>query len=108
MVVPGACGKKRSPGSLRAVDGQQQRNALTAAEQALRALASGDSARAVRAAARAAELDQIGLYVALPDAVAAAIEHRDTTGSVGGDALETLRAAVGPGPLQGLVDHVGR
>jgi hypothetical protein len=88
------------------VDGQKQRNALTAAEQALRALAAEDPEKAVRAAARAAELDQISLYAALPDAVAAAVADLQGTGSVGGDAQAGLRAAVGPGPLQGLVDEL--
>ena len=88
------------------MDGQKQRNALTAAEQALRALAADDAEKAQRAAARAAELDQISLYAALPDAVAAAVADLDGTGSIGAGTLARLRAAVGPGPLQVLVDEL--
>ncbi|MDQ3782200.1 MAG: hypothetical protein M3349_04590 [Actinomycetota bacterium] len=90
--------------TLASVDGQQQRNALTAAEQALRALAEGDAERATQAALRAHELDQIGLYVALPDAVAVAISDLTRQGEIGVDTVAMLRAAVGPGPLEGLIE----
>lgn len=92
--------------TLAVVDGQQQRNALTAAEQALRALAEGDADRATQAALRAHELDQIDLYAALPDAVAGAIADLTLQGRIGVGTVEMLRAAVGPGPLEGLIDQL--
>jgi hypothetical protein len=86
------------------LDGQRQRNALTAAERALAALAAGDAERAKLQAAKAAELDQIGAFADLPGAVAAAEADLATTGAVGDGARTLLRAAVPPGPLGALVD----
>lgn len=86
------------------MDGQQQRNALTAAEQALRALAEGAADRAMQAALRAHELDQIGLYATLPDAVAVAVSDLTSQGEIGVDTVKMLRTAVGPGPLEGLIE----
>lgn len=86
------------------MDGRRQRNALTAAEQAIVALAAGDASRASDSAASAASLDQIGVYAGLPDAVAAAAAHLEQAGSLGGAEWERLRAALPPGPLQALVD----
>lgn len=104
MVGTGTAGK--TVGTLRPVNGQEQRNALTAAEQALRALHKGNHERARQAAARAADLDQIGLYAALPAAVRAAVADLDATGVIGPGEIEALRAAVGPGPVQALVDDL--
>ncbi len=75
-------------------DGRQQRRALTAAEQAIKTLAGGDTAKAMTAAARATELDQIGAYAGFPEAVAAAAR---------GEGWDALFDVVGPGPLQALV-----
>lgn len=86
------------------LDGQRQRNALTAAERALAALAAGDAERATINAARAVELDQIGAFAALPHAVAAAVDDLATTGKVGETSRTMLRDAVPPGPLGTLVD----
>ncbi len=85
------------------IDGQQQRKALSAAEQALRALLDGDPERATRAAARASELDQIDRYATFPDAVGVAAAEIAATGSVEGGTVDALLASVGPGPLQALV-----
>ncbi|CAN5435458.1 MAG: hypothetical protein ACR2JP_04690 [Acidimicrobiia bacterium] len=86
------------------MDGQQQRNALSAAEQALRALADGDTDRAMHAALRAGELDQVGLYATFPAAVDMAIADLTFKGMIGADAVETLRTSVGTGPLEGLIE----
>lgn len=90
------------------LDGQRQRNALTAAERALVALSAGDGARARLNAAKAAELDQIGAFAALPDAVAAAAEDLAAGGKVGEKARAALRTAVPDGPLATLVDALGQ
>ncbi len=93
-----------SAATLVAVDGRRQRNALTAAEQAIVALAAGDTARASDSAASAASLDQIGVYAGLPDAVAVAVGHVEQQGSLGEREWAQLRTALPPGPLQALVD----
>ncbi len=84
-------------------DGRKQRNALTAAEKALRALAGGDGARARSAATKAAALDQIGAYAGLEEAVAAAAAELDSAGSVSAPAWDRIAAVVGPGPVGFLV-----
>ncbi len=86
------------------MDGQQQRRALTAAESALRALAAGDGDRAVAAAVKAAELDQIGVFSTLEPAVAAAAEDVARTGVIGEFARRALGDAVSPGPLASVVE----
>lgn len=85
-------------------DGQQQRRALTAAEQALQALQVGDAERARQAAARAAELDQIGVYGRFPDTIAEAAHEIETSGKVSPQGWRRLAAVLGPGPLQAIAD----
>jgi len=86
------------------IDGQQQRKALTAAEQALHALEAGEGDKAIEAAARAAELDQIGLFAALPGVVAASVESADG-GKVTAAGWRAIAAALGPGPLAAFADE---
>ena len=62
------------------LDGKQQRNALTAAERSLRALGDRNAERAVRSAAKATKLDQLGLFGGLPDAVAAGADDIESSG----------------------------
>ncbi len=81
------------------MDGQSQRRALTAAEQAIQALGAGDGDRAVAAARRAAELDQVGAFADLVGAVAVAAADLTASGAVGTAAWDGVAAAVGPGPL---------
>ena len=88
------------------VDGRSQRNAFTAAERAVRALGNGDGARATKNAAKAAELDQIGLFAGLPEAVGMAAEQLAASGAVDDAAWDALADAVGPGPLAFLIDEV--
>jgi hypothetical protein len=86
------------------MDGHQQRRALTAAEQALQALADGDSDRAQEAAGRAAELDQVGVFAGLMEAVASAAAEIAATGAVSRSGWQQLSAALGPGPLQAVAN----
>ena len=86
------------------MDGRRQRNALTAAEQAIRALAAGDADRARAATTQAVDLDQIGAYAGLDAAVETALEQLEATGSVG-DAWDRVAAAVPPGPLTSEVEQ---
>lgn len=86
------------------MDGHQQRRALTAAEQSLQALQRGDPVRAREAAGRAAELDQIGAFAGLVEAVDAAATEIDTEGVVSRSAWQRLSATLGPGPLQAVAD----
>lgn len=88
------------------VEGKSQRNALTAAERAVRALGSGEGQRAAKNAAKAAELDQIGLFARLPEAVGMAAEQLAASGAVDDSAWDALADAVGPGPLAFLIDEV--
>ncbi len=85
------------------LDGKQQRNALTAAERSLRALGDRNAERAVRSAAKATKLDQLGLFGGLPDAVAAGADDIESSGSVTTGSWDLLEIAVGPGPLQFLI-----
>ena len=85
------------------LDGKRQRNALTAAERALRALGAGNTERALRSAAKAAELDQLGLFSSLSGGIASAVADLEATGAVVAKSWDRLERAVGPGPLQFLV-----
>ena len=87
-------------------DGQQQRRALTAAEQALRALGAGSPDKARQAAAKAAELDQLGFYAGLVAAVEPAAARLDVGEPIGDAAWDGLVAALGLGPLTGLIDEL--
>lgn len=79
--------------------GESQRRALTAVEQAIRALGAGDADRARAAAARAVELDQLGVYAHLGQAVGLAAADLEAGGTVSDPAWDAIAAAVGPGPL---------
>ncbi len=70
-------------------------------------LEKGRGADAVIAAQRAAELDQIGIFGALPSAVEAFAQDQQG-GAAGEDALTALKDAVGPGPLAGRVENLAR
>ena len=90
------------------MDGHAQRKALAAAERALNALESGRADAARAAARRAAELDQIGAFAALPRAVEQAQDDLVHNGSLSELSLAALTAAVGPGPLEAVVARLGR
>lgn len=85
------------------LDGKRQRNALTAAERSLRALGDGNAEGAVRSAAKAAELDQLGLFAGLAEAVATGTDDIESSGSVTAASWDLLEIAVGPGPLRFLI-----
>jgi hypothetical protein len=85
------------------MDGQAQRKALTAAEQALRALGRRDAEAAERAARRAHELDQTGVYAAFPTAVGAAAAEIRRGEAVSEATWDTLEQTLGPGPLAAVV-----
>lgn len=89
-------------------DGQKQRSALTAAEQALRALGAGEADKARQRAAKAAELDQIGLYKDFEAAVAPLAEQLDKGEGIADTSWDSLTAALGMGPLGGLIDELRR
>ena len=90
------------------MDGQAQRRALAAAERALDALEAGRVDAARSAARRAAELDQIGAFAALPRAVDQAAGDIVANGGLSELSLAALTAAVGPGPLEAAVARLGR
>ena len=85
------------------MDGHKQRQALTAAERALGLLGQSDPIGARRAAGRAAELDQIGLFVEFPGGVDAAAADLESDGFVTGASWDRLVEVVGAGPLAGLI-----
>ena len=87
-------------------DGQQQRRALTAAEQALRALGAGNGANARKAAAKASDLDQVGLYSGLAAAVAPLADRLDRGEAIDAAGWDALVEALGLGPLSGLIDEL--
>jgi hypothetical protein len=84
------------------VDGQKQRQALSAVEQALRALIDDDGDRARRGAQRAVELDQVGAFDGLEGLVAIAAGDIEATGAVTVASWQSLAEALGPGPLGAL------
>jgi hypothetical protein len=88
------------------VDGQQQRNALTAAEKALRSLGDRHPFRAKRNAFMAADLDQVGAFTGLPMAVEMAIHDIEQEGRVSQAGWDRLAEVVGPGPLAALIDQL--
>ncbi|NND03459.1 MAG: hypothetical protein HKN91_11790 [Acidimicrobiia bacterium] len=87
-------------------DGQKQRSALTAAERSLRALGSGDGAKARESAAKAHELDQIGLYSGFVSAVAPLIETLEAGDEIADPGWNDLKNALGAGPLSSLIDEI--
>ncbi len=86
------------------MDGQRQRQALSAAESALRALAAGDAGRARSAAEKAAALDQLGVYGGFAGWVRRAAGEIEQAGGVLPATRDGLREALGPGPLAAAVD----
>jgi hypothetical protein len=88
------------------VDGHLQRQALTAAERAIEALGRRDHAAARTAIATAVEKDQVGLFAALADAIQLAASELEHGGELSESTWNVLADAVGPGPLQGLVESV--
>jgi uncharacterized membrane-anchored protein len=89
-------------------DGRKQRRALTAAEQSLRALGAGSAAQARSSAAKAAELDQTGLYRDLAATVEPLAAHIESGSDIDDAGWDTLVAALGMGPLASLVDELRR
>jgi len=87
-------------------DGQKQRSALTAAEQALRTLGAGDAAKARKAAAKAVELDQIGLYSDLADVVEPLAQKLEDGQAIDDEGWDGLATTLGIGPLSGLIDEL--
>lgn len=88
------------------MDGQSQRQALTAAERALEALGRKDPASARTAVATAVERDQIGLFSSLADAVYLAASELERDEEISESTWNQLADAVGPGPLQGIVEQI--
>lgn len=88
------------------MDGQAQRQALTAAERALEALGRKDAGGARSAVATAVERDQIGLFAALADAVYLAASELESDNEITPATWDVLADAVGPGPLQGVVEQI--
>jgi len=87
-------------------DGQKQRSALTAAEQALRALGSGDPDKARKTAAKAADLDQIGAYAGFVEAVGPLAQRLESGVPIDDAGWDGLAAVLGMGPLSALVEQL--
>lgn len=88
------------------VDGKKQRRAHSAAERAIRALADGDPVTARRAARKALDLDQVGMFPHFVEAVHAAAGHLDAGEPVPPMAWDLVAQAAGPGPLSILVEEL--
>lgn len=86
--------------------GRLQRQALTAAERAIEALGRGDPVSARMAISTALDKDQTGMYVGVADAVDLAAGMLEADEPVTEGAWSHLADAVGPGPLQALVEAV--
>ena len=87
------------------MDGQLQRQALTAAERAIEALGRRDPAGARMAVAAAVEKDQVGHFGQLADAVYLAASQLEADEEISPSTWNQLADAVGPGPLQALVEQ---
>jgi hypothetical protein len=87
------------------MDGHLQRQALTAAEHAIEALGRRDPGAARSAVATAVERDQVGMFARLADAVYLAASRLDSDDEIDAATWNTLADAVGPGPLQWLVEQ---
>jgi len=87
------------------MDGQKQRQALTAAERAIEALGRKDAAAARMAISTAIERDQVGLFASLADAIYLAASELESDGEIGASTWNQVADAVGPGPLQALVEQ---
>jgi len=87
-------------------DGQKQRRAVTAAEQSLRALGAGSPDKARAGAAKAADLDQIGIYADFADAVALLANTLEEGRTIDDAGWDTLVTTLGLGPLSGLIDEL--
>lgn len=90
------------------MDGQKQRQALTAAEQALRALIDGDGGKAAQAISRAVELDQVGIFAATAPLVEAAAADLDAGGSVGAGRWRAIAGTLGVGPLAAVAGRAAQ
>ena len=90
------------------IDGQKQREALSAAERALYLLGRGAFEDAEAAASQARDLDQVDVFSSLPAAVAKVVAHEQGGGTVPAEVWEELADAVGPGPLQSHVADLRR
>lgn len=86
--------------------GRLQRQALTAAERAIEALGRGDPVSARMAISTALDKDQTGMYVGAADAVDLAAGMLEADRRISEGAWSQLADAVGPGPLQALVEAV--
>ncbi len=89
------------------MDGHKQRQALSAAERALGALIDrAQGSRAIDAAAKAENLDQVGLFHGLQGAVARAAAEIEARGYVSPAVRKQLLDVVGPGPLEAHIDRI--
>lgn len=82
-----------------------QRQALAAAEQAIEALGRRDPSGARMAVAVTVERDQMGMFSRFADAVYLAASELEHDGELSSSTWNHLADAVGPGPLQGLVEQ---
>ena len=87
------------------MDGQKQRQALTAAERAIEALGRKDASAARMAISTAVERDQVGLFASLADAIYLAAAELDSDDEISAATWNQVADAVGPGPLQALVEQ---
>ena len=90
------------------IDGQKQREALSAAERALHLLERRAFDKAESAAEQAKQLDQVGTFADLPEAVARIVALEQKGGGVPAEAWQALAEAVGPGPLRSHVADLSR
>ncbi len=86
--------------------GRLQRQALTAAERAIEALGRGDPVSARMAFSTALDKDQTGMYWGVADAFDLVVGMLERNEGIAEQAWSQLADAVGPGPLQALVEAV--
>lgn len=87
------------------MDGMLEGKALTFVEQAIEALGRSDGAGARMAISTAVERDRVAVFGRLADAVFLAAAQLEAGDEISEATWNQLADAVGPGPLQGLVEQ---
>lgn len=99
-------GVRPPAGSVGAMSSRSQNQALSAAEAALEALGRKDPVSARAAVSTAVERDETGTFSSFADAVYLAASEMEENGDISESAWNQLADAIGPGPLQGIVEQI--
>lgn len=88
------------------MNSRSQGQALSAAEAALEALGRKDPVSARAAVSTAVERDETGTFSSFADAIYLAASELEEGGEISESTWNQLADAIGPGPLQGIVEQI--